>query len=321
MKILLKYGRNVPKKYAGLWNERNATNIRLLKAVPQHVTNRYDTEYLCAITIGTSESQKNSQTFTVIPDTGSSTLWIPEKTAKIPNCPNIRKFDPSLSKTFVKKNYKLKELYGDGSTAEGYYGSDTISIGDSRELKISNQQFGLATSISLNNCELEGIFGLGFSNSLGIDSPLITAWKQNSLSQPIFTIWLSSENYYKDPNGLITYGGFDSEHCDSTITYHKLSSTLYWQFRIEGARINNKFYRFNAEAISDTGTSFLYVSQSLADELVANFGVIDKYCLLALGTLVDNGYAQFFILGDPFIRQFCQVHDMANERIGFARSL
>lgn len=31
-----------------------------------------------------------------------------------------------------------------------------------------------------------------------------------------------------------------------------------------------------------------------------------------------NGFGPTWIFGDPFIRQYCQIYDIGNERIGFA---
>ena len=34
-----------------------------------------------------------------------------------------------------------------------------------------------------------------------------------------------------------------------------------------------------------------------------------------------GGFGPSWILGDPFIRQFCNIYDIKNQRIGFAPSL
>ncbi|KHJ96364.1 hypothetical protein OESDEN_03677 [Oesophagostomum dentatum] len=48
--------------------------------------------------------------------------------------------------------------------------------------------------------------------------------------------------------------------------------------------------------------------------------VEDGICILAVFPYM-SWYPPYWILGDPFIRQFCNIHDMENKRIGFAKSL
>jgi len=44
-------------------------------------------------------------------------------------------------------------------------------------------------------------------------------------------------------------------------------------------------------------------------------------CFYAVFPFDDGGMAPAWILGDPFIRQFCHVFDIGQQRIGFAPSL
>ncbi|CAB3409759.1 unnamed protein product [Caenorhabditis bovis] len=43
-------------------------------------------------------------------------------------------------------------------------------------------------------------------------------------------------------------------------------------------------------------------------------------CDLALFDIFTGGFGPAWILGDPFIRQYCNIHDVRNKRIGFAKS-
>ncbi|KAF8373355.1 hypothetical protein PRIPAC_79784 [Pristionchus pacificus] len=49
--------------------------------------------------------------------------------------------------------------------------------------------------------------------------------------------------------------------------------------------------------------------------------ISDTQCALALSVYEGNGFGPQWILGDPFIRQFCNIYDVGNKRMGFARSL
>ncbi|KAK5965814.1 putative phage head-tail adaptor [Trichostrongylus colubriformis] len=47
----------------------------------------------------------------------------------------------------------------------------------------------------------------------------------------------------------------------------------------------------------------------------------DGRCMLSLFGMNSYGFGPAWILGDPFIRQFCQIHDVVKKQIGFAPSL
>ncbi|KAF8355594.1 hypothetical protein PRIPAC_97217 [Pristionchus pacificus] len=57
-----------------------------------------------------------------------------------------------------------------------------------------------------------------------------------------------------------------------------------------------------------------------AYEYVLDLGLPAGDCVLAAFPMVGTGNNPKFILGDVFIRQYCNVHDIGQGRIGFARS-
>uniref|UniRef100_A0A0N5A6I0 Peptidase A1 domain-containing protein n=1 Tax=Parastrongyloides trichosuri TaxID=131310 RepID=A0A0N5A6I0_PARTI len=179
--------------------------------------------YLANITIGTPGQQ-----FVIIPDTGSSNLWVPDKTCgqsatqecpayckdaslceflceveccvrenkpKLLNiCDGKHKFDSSKSSTYILKDQKFVIKYGSGS-AEGYLGTDTVTmLGSGQNLVIPSTTFGQATLIApqLANTATDGILGLAFTSLAvdGITPPIINAISQNLLDQSLFTVYL-----------------------------------------------------------------------------------------------------------------------------------
>ncbi|KIH46152.1 hypothetical protein ANCDUO_23796, partial [Ancylostoma duodenale] len=54
-----------------------------------------------------------------------------------------------------------------------------------------------------------------------------------------------------------------------------------------------------------------------------NFKVTVKEdeCVLPIFGMDGGWFGPSWILGDPFIRQFCNIHDMKKKTIGFAKSL
>ncbi|KIH69019.1 hypothetical protein ANCDUO_00645 [Ancylostoma duodenale] len=47
----------------------------------------------------------------------------------------------------------------------------------------------------------------------------------------------------------------------------------------------------------------------------------ESRCLLAIHGDQNYGYGPNWTLGSPFIRQYCNIHDLGKERIGFAEAI
>lgn len=133
-------------------------------------------EYVITVGIG---SQAVAQTMTI--DTGSDVSWVQCNPCPIPPCHSQAGslFDPSTSSTYAPFSCgseacaQLGESgngcsdsqcqyivrYGDGSSTNGTYGSDTLSLTDSDVVK--NFQFGCSHAESRINDQTDGLMGLG----------------------------------------------------------------------------------------------------------------------------------------------------------------
>ncbi|CAD6193370.1 unnamed protein product [Caenorhabditis auriculariae] len=182
-----------------------------------------------------------------------------------------------------------------------------------------------------------------------LDQPLFTVWLEHRGS-------LNNVG-----GGVFTYGAVDTTNCGPLIAYQKLSSATYFQFKAShftlGSYQNTKSY----EVISDTGTSFLGGPENVISGLAkaagakwhaseevyyipcnANPGPLNitigsnLYSIQPVNYIVDTGnnqclfgafpfdfggFGPSWILGDPFIRQYCNIYDLGNKQIGFAPSL
>ncbi|KIH55874.1 eukaryotic aspartyl protease [Ancylostoma duodenale] len=69
--------------------------------------------------------------------------------------------------------------------------------------------------------------------------------------------------------GLFTFGDFDHNHCEEDVNYASLTDDVRWQFSIDGYSISSHRQHKKAEAISDTGTSWIGAPQEVIDT-VAN---------------------------------------------------
>ena len=85
----------------------------------------------------------------------------------------------------------------------------------------------------------DGILGLGFKpiNS-NVQPPIIKAIEQNLLNQPIFTVWLSAnEQEMNVPSGIITYGGIDTDNCNTNFNYYPLNNSEYYKFDLNSVSV------------------------------------------------------------------------------------
>jgi len=182
-----------------------------------------------------------------------------------------------------------------------------------------------------------------------LDQPIFTVWLEHRGP-------LEGTN-----GGVFTYGGLDAADCGAVIAYQPLSAATYWQYSMAGISIGSYKYTKAQDVISDTGTSLLggpnaqakaigkaagakyddtqgaYMIDCTAQppDLVVTIGSNDYHitavdmvvefqqgqCFYALFPFDDGGMAPAWILGDPFIRQYCHVFDIGKQQIGFAPSL
>ncbi|EFO87756.1 CRE-ASP-6 protein [Caenorhabditis remanei] len=161
--------------------------------------------------------------------------------------------------------------------------------------------------------------------------------------------------------GVFTYGAIDTTNCGPLVAYQPLSSATYYQFKAAGFKLGSYSNTKAVDVISDTGTSFLGGPQAVVAGLAkaagatyddfnevyfidcaATPGTLDitigsnVYSIQPVNYIVDagngqclfaafpfdfGGFGPSWILGDPFIRQYCNIYDIGNKRMGFAPSL
>uniref|UniRef100_A0A914EHS5 Peptidase A1 domain-containing protein n=1 Tax=Acrobeloides nanus TaxID=290746 RepID=A0A914EHS5_9BILA len=276
---------------AGLWPTylkykealRHQNKAAVLASVQQPVNDYEDFEYVGNITIGTP-----GQPFVVILDTGSSNLWVPDKSCR--TCQGKSTFDATASSTYVKNGQAWSIQYGTGA-AKGTLGQDTVRFGatGTTQLIVPTTVFGQATSIDtdLQQDVADGILGLAFQ-SLAVDNvvpPLVNAINQGLLDNPYFTVFLQEKGALDNvPGGVFTYGGLDTTNCGALIAWQPLSSATYFQFRVTQVGVGSYSSSAGWDVISDTGTSFIGGPHAITDALAKQ-----------VGATYDSSYGTYFI--------------------------
>ena len=98
-------------------------------------------------------------------DSGSADLWVFSTALAENQTSGHTLYDPSKSLTSTAlPGYNFSITYGDGSAASGIVGMDKVVIGGAT---VTQQAIEMATAVTQNfvdDTNLDGIMGLGFSN-------------------------------------------------------------------------------------------------------------------------------------------------------------
>ncbi|KAI8064345.1 syncephapepsin precursor [Gongronella butleri] len=230
-----------------------------------------DVEYYGTIGVGTP-----AQDLALIFDTGSADLWFASTNCMM--CGSNAKFASGQSSTYDRSGglffpERWSISYGDGSTAKGIVGTDTVSIGG---LTVEKQAVQLATSesSSFRQGKTSGIMGLGFDNLASVKgtvTPFHNMIKQNLVKKPIFGVYLGRQS--KQGGGEYVFGGYNKAHFTGSLKSVPVDNSQgFWGVTVDSITANGKSAGSDLQAIVDTGTSLVVMPQKQADEVAAAYG-------------------------------------------------
>jgi len=180
-----------------------------------HVDDFMNAQYFIEVDVGTP-----AQKFTVVPDTGSSNLWLYSKNCWSIPCWTHPLYDNTKSSTYVKDGQKFDITYGSGSV-KGSVSKDTATIGDGITATMGFGEVSSVSGVSFLASQMSGILGLAY-NTISVDN-LDTFIDLSNLTDKSFSFYLhdtQSESY-------MTIPGMDSEMY-STIDTHPVVEKKYW---------------------------------------------------------------------------------------------
>ena len=192
-------------------------------------------------------------------------------------------FDSSKSTTFKDlPNEAWQISYGDGSSASGTCGSDTVTIGG---LAVTNQTVELASTLAAQFASGtgDGLLGLAYPSintvtSNGQADPAQTP-VANMISQgdvpkdsQLFTSAFYSERDSSNPQSFYTFGYIDQDLVTASgteIVYADIDSSQgFWMFDSTTVSINGTTTTQSGNtAIADTGTTLALVSDEVCEAL------------------------------------------------------
>lgn len=218
-----------------------------------------DAQFLSPIEVG---GQKLIVNF----DSGSSDTWI--FNTRLPASQQLGHtiYDPSKSSASKLIQGSLFNIsYGDGSTASGVVGTDTVDIGGAT---VPNQAIGLPDRLSasfVSDSASNGLVGLAFSKLNTMKPVRQKTFFDNilsSLSQPVFTAALKGDG---QNGGSYEFGKVDTTSFRGELNVVKVDSSRgFWEFSSASATVNGQTISIpGGRAIADTGTSLMLVSDTL----------------------------------------------------------
>lgn len=248
-------------------------------AVP--ISNFEDAQYYIDISIGTPP-----QNFKVVPDTGSSNLWVPSKKcsfSQVP-CDIHTKYDSSKSSTYKANGTAFKIQYGSGAM-QGFLSQDTVTVGG---LAVAHQTFAESTKepgIAFIAAKFDGIMGLGYPEISvdGVTPVMQNAQAQGLLAAPEFAFYLNRDAS-STSGGELTLGGTNPAHYTGDFTKLNVTKKGYWEFAMDDVMIGGASQGYcpgGCKAIADSGTSLLAAPAAIAKEIntkIGAAGVIQEEC-------------------------------------------
>lgn len=305
-------------------------------------------QYYGEITVGSP-----GQTETVIFDTGSANLWVPNTK---PWFTSHKVYNHAKSSTYKSNGTQFKIMYGSGPVS-GFYSSDVVTIG---EMTLKGYTFAEVTDFSglglgYRFGKFDGILGLGWDSISvdGVPTPMKALVDGKQLDEPVFAFYLGNNQ-----PGELVFGGVDKKHYTGDFNFVPLSSESYWEIALDGVKLGSDSVSSTKSAIVDSGTSLLAGPtaeiKAIAEKLGAT-SVLGKEwtvdcskplpdmtftlggkdyvlkkddlilqqsgnsCILGmLGMDVPAPRGPLWILGDVFMRKFYVQFDWGNKRMGFA---
>lgn len=331
------------------WNEVHALRHQSKKrgSYPETLKDVDDVSYVVDIYVG-SDKQKA----TVVLDTGSSDLWISLQDL------GSGSYDPLSSSDSQDTGNAFDILYGDGTTSNGEYYTDSFSFSSTGNPLLSSFQLA-STSSSIDGAA--GILGIGDKNTEAseqqyddLPSALQKAGKTPKAS---YSLYLGSGD---GASGSVIFGGIDTEKYSGELTKYPVDTSNGPGLFVNVATfsVDGKDFSTDAPFLLDSGTSLGFVPQDVQDYLDSIFnptmvqeGAItyrqvscdqptDKFFTLDFGqNKITFSYADAisqqdentcllgftyhddtYILGDVFLRNAYVYYDLTDGSISLAQA-
>eukprot|EP01084_Bolivina_argentea_P273042 465022_1 len=308
------------------------------------LTNFIDEQYYGIISIG-------GQTFNVMFDTGSANLWVPSISCS--SCTSTNKFDSSSTTTYSTVSGESFSIKYGSASATGIVASDIVSVGSLS----TTADFGLVTDITTENTnKWDGICGLAYQSIADnhIEPLFLQLYNTGKINDKLFAFYLNdndtpalhlggfdesreiwwadviNEAYFELYMSTIDVDEMSQNSVRTAISDSGTSFLVGPETEVEnvgnaiGAIYNSAEGTWSVDCSLKSSLKNIDItlkSSEYGDEhtfsLTYEDYIIesDSECVVAIMSLSG---ADFWLLGDVFIRKYYTVYDMTNNKVGFA---
>jgi hypothetical protein len=215
-------------------------------------------EYISPIRVG-------GQTINVALDSGSADLWVFSSHLPASSKAGHQAYDPEHSPSFQRMpGHNFSITYGDGTSASGDVGIDTVDVGGATVTGQSVQMARKVSAAFVRDTHLSGLLGLAFSQLSTVQPVKQKTFFENlmpGLAQPLFTADL-----HKDASGAFEFGRIDATKFSGPLSWIAANTSRgFWQVSTSGFTIGNAHTSLPGaqHAIVDTGTTLMLVSREI----------------------------------------------------------
>ena len=221
-----------------------------------------NTQYFIDIELGS-----NNQKFTVVPDTGSSNLWVYASNCHSIACLTHSKYNSKKSTTYEKDGQAFDITYGSGSVS-GYVSKDTCKISDNVSATMSFGEIQKVKGKTFLVSKMDGIIGLAY-DQISVDK-LPTFMSSSELSEKSFAFYLKNN----PEESYMTIPGIDESLGFEEIATHNVVEQSYWNLNFTKMTGPNGDVDVSGyKAAIDSGTSLIMGPNKLFKPLLEGITV------------------------------------------------
>jgi len=222
-----------------------------------------NTQYFVNITLGS-----NDQAFTVVPDTGSSNLWVYSSSCFSAACLTHSKYNSKKSDTYVKDGQDFDITYGSGSV-KGFVSQDTAKFTPDITATMSFGEIKKADGATFLVSRMDGIIGLGF-DTISVDGLPTFMSATEDIEDKSFAFYMKNN----PEESYMTMPGIDEELGLEKVATHKVIEETYWN--VNFAKMtgpNGDVDTTGYKAAIDSGTSLIMGPNTLFAPLLEGITV------------------------------------------------
>lgn len=221
-----------------------------------------NTQYFIDVTLGS-----NDQKFTVVPDTGSSNLWVYSSKCFSAACLTHSKYNAKKSETYEADGQDFDITYGSGSV-KGFVSKDVCKISDDITATMSFGEIQSVKGSTFLVSKMDGIIGLAF-DTISVDT-LPTFMEATDLEDKSFAFYLENN----PEESYMTIPGIDEDLGLEPIFTHKVIEETYWNVKFDKMTgPNGDIDTTGYKAAIDSGTSLIMGPNTLFQPLLEGIEV------------------------------------------------